>query len=308
MDCCISSSFRLASLPLLSLLTYFKILPFYAENNWQIILSSMDATITATPQPRTSHFLNLPPELRSIIYTYLIIEDDPIEVYRQLVCKVGRHASATSYPCPTSCTLSPLASTYFLGYEYAVRPGLPAIASVSTLVRNEVLPLYFSANKFSIYVANGYLGTSPFPWSSVDEWRQHLGHYARHLRDVMVTTHNLYVFPSVQPSQRQLLAARATLRGAGTMLFGLAACEKYFCVCGLRSASGEQLGRGEEDGGGEKDGGQLLTVLEDWIEAAYYYDPRSTERCGNCGLPQLTYATDEVLEPFRGLVRGGAWT
>ena len=97
------------------------------------------------------------------------------------------------------------------------------------------------------------------------------------------------------------------LREDGTMVFGLAACQKYFCVCGLRSATREQLGRDK------KDGRQLLIALEDWIDDAVYgfeYSPRSIEHCGECKLLQLTHATDEWPEGVRGFIGfcgGGAW-
>jgi hypothetical protein len=142
----------------------------------------MNATMTTTPQQTTSYFLDLPPELRSTIYTHLIVEDEPIDIYRQLVHK-PEHGSAVPSPSSTSYTTSTLPATYFLGYEYAVRPEIPPIASVSKLIRDEVLPLYFFANKCTIHVANGYLGSSPLPWTSVDEWRRHTPSSRRYGRD-----------------------------------------------------------------------------------------------------------------------------
>ncbi len=62
----------------------------------------MSATIAAAQQHTTSYFLDLPPELRSIIYTYLIVEDEPIETYRQLVCKPDSQGSAPFDPGSTS--------------------------------------------------------------------------------------------------------------------------------------------------------------------------------------------------------------
>ena len=57
----------------------------------------------------------------------------------------------------------------------------------------------------------------------------------------------------------------------------------------------------------------FLKALDGWIEdAAYWYDEYSAKQCGECGLPQLTYATDERPEIVRGFVGGGvgggAWT
>ena len=144
-----------------------------------------------------------------MIYTYLIVEDEPIETYRELVNKPEPGSLPPNSSSP-SYTTSSLPSTYFLGHDYAVRPELPPIVSVSKFIRDEVLPLYFSANKFTIRVANGHLGSSPLPWTSVDEWRQHSGYYACHLRDVTVVTHNLHVSPgSLWTPWNDLLATKS---------------------------------------------------------------------------------------------------
>ncbi len=158
-------------------------------------LSITISSMAAAPHQITFYFLDLPPELRRIIYLDPFVEEEPIVTYRQLGCKPATQGSAASTPVSTSYTSFSLPSTYLLAYQYVVRPELPPIASVSKLIRNEVVSLYLSANKFTIRVANGYLCTSPFPWAFVDQWRQHLGDYARHLRDITVTTHNLHADP-----------------------------------------------------------------------------------------------------------------
>ena len=258
----------------------------------------------ATVQEETCPFLRLPPEVRSVIYTFLLVEDRPI-----LILIIHPEPVEDLDHEQTGLRIVDLPKRSLSGSVPAIRRviwppyprqhELPPIASVSKLIREEVLPLYFSANKFTLGANEHQAGlvvddsghiiraNCNDRSGTVDRWRRHLGESAKDLRDITFVTRNFHPFRSGHCGKRGEIATRVSFREGGTMLFEQTAIAQRFCVCRFRRIVGNEAGA-------EKDGRRLLNMLEGWIEKlSFLYNEQRLERCTNCELDQLTYATGE---------------
>ena len=204
----------------------------------------MTATMAATPRQPIS-LLDLPAELRKLIYGYVAAKDEPINVG--------------------------VVYTSDFTFERILISEYPSLASVSKQLRDEVLPLYYSTNKF-ILGDDPQQTDSSSQYATVDKWRRFLGQYARDLRDVTIANGNLrthsdpYCSPRLYPYEH--LATRARFPQTGAMIFEQTSGGTHFCTYWLRRYVAK---RGLEDNTPSKDGRQLLQVLEDCVEDVEFH-------------------------------------
>ena len=76
---------------------------------------------------------SLPPELRSLIYRYAVVADQPLIAF---------------FDCQAKQKPADSADTKRVSYHYKLLPARPELASTSRQLRDEVLPIFYGGNTF----------------------------------------------------------------------------------------------------------------------------------------------------------------
>ena len=204
--------------------------------------------------PKTT-FLDLPPELRTRIYKYAVVDIRRIWTYLE------PHPTKADEGC------------------YQIVPSLPAFASVCKAIRAEILPINYSENRFDLdHEGTGSLDY--FCWT-IKEWRRYLGNYSQDIRDLAVCNVVSRRDKNSSPVFREIyevMEVTARFVTNGTMAFEREELAIKYCVCDLHKAAGEL-------GCPRKDGRRLLDILEARCETQ---DMDLQEvLCDDCGLWKL---------------------